>query len=287
MPVYLRGDYKTPGEVVPRGVLQVIAGKHGGAIGERTEGSGRLELARWIADAENPLTARVMANRVWQRHFGYGLVRTPSNFGALGERPTHPELLDWLAARFVEGGWSLKALQREMVLSATYRQESDVAVSVELDPENRLFARFPRRRLTAEEIHDGMLFVGGRLKLGETRGVQARAVYTHTGHLKPWRFGQIFDSPPTGTMLASRDESAVAPQALFLMNDAAVIGAARGLAGGGGEVRERVAAAYLALYAREATAEELRRAEAYLGRVEKPWTFFQVLLCSNEFLYVE
>ncbi|MDG2125002.1 MAG: DUF1553 domain-containing protein, partial [Verrucomicrobiales bacterium] len=102
-----------------------------------------------------------------------------------------------------------------------------------------------------------------------------------------WRFGQIFDSPPTGTMLASRDESAVAPQALFLMNDAAVIGSARGLAGGGGEVRERVAAAYLTLYAREATAEELRRAEAYLGRVEKPWTFFQVLLCSNEFLYVE
>ena len=229
MPIYLRGDYRAPGKVVPRGVLSVIAGKHAQPISERTKQSGRLELAKWIADPQNPLTARVMVNRVWQHHFGEGIVRTPNNFGALGQRPTHPELLDWLAKRFIDSNWSLKKLHREILLSATYRQHSNAPSSVTADPENKLFGRFNRRRLEAEEVHDALLFVSGRLKTYETQGNEARAVYTHTGHLKPWRFGQIFDAPATGTILAKRNESTSAPQSLFMLNDAAVINAAHGL----------------------------------------------------------
>ena len=116
----MRGNPETPGAKVPRRFLAVL----GGDRGAFRQGSGRLELARAIASPDNPLTARVMVNRVWQHHFGRGLVGTPSNFGALGERPSHPELLDWLARRFVAAGWSLKALHREILLSATYQQSS-------------------------------------------------------------------------------------------------------------------------------------------------------------------
>ena len=284
MAIYVRGNYKELGEVVPRRVLQVIAGDHAQPIGERTEQSGRLELARWIADPKNPLTARVMVNRVWQQHFGHGLVRTASNFGALGERPTHPDLLDWLAARFVEDGWSLKKLHRQIVLSATYRQCSNVVVSLETDPKNRLFARYDRRRLSAEQIHDSLLFVSGRLQIDTTRGDDARAIFTHTGHLKPWRFGQVFDAPPTGTMLARRDESTTAPQALYLLNDRAVVDSARGLERLFGD---DITAVFLAIFGRKPSAEETRWSSDYLETTPKPWTLYHVLLCSNEFLYVE
>lgn len=211
MPIYKRGNPASLGEVVPRGVLQVIAGSHSQPISERTKASGRMELAQWIGDHSNPLTARVMVNRLWQGHFGHGIVRTPSNFGALGERPSHPTLLDWLAAELTENGWSLKNLHRQMVLSATYRQQSNTAVSSENDPENYLFSRYERRRLTAEQIHDSLLYVSGRLRFDTQRGETARAVFIHTGQLKPWRFGQVFDAPPTGTMLTTRNQSTTAP----------------------------------------------------------------------------
>ena len=291
MPIYLRGDYRTPGKVVPRGVLSVIAGKHAKPIGERTKQSGRLELAKWIADPENPLTARVMANRVWQHHLGQAIVRTPNNFGALGQAPTHPELLDWLAKRFIDSGWSLKKLHRDIVLSATYRQESNVPESVAADPENKLFGRFDRRRLTAEEVHDSLLFVSDRLKPTKRNGHEARAVYTHTGHLKPWRFGQLFDSPATGTIMAKRDQSTSAPQSLFMLNDSAAINAARGLAGAVGNRHKtdqaRLNAIYQTLYTRPPTADETKWAMAYLKQTYKPWTLYHVLLCANEFLHVE
>ena len=288
MPIYKRGNPASLGEVVPRGVLQVIAGNHSQSIGERTKASGRMELAQWIGDPSNPLTARVMVNRLWQGHFGHGIVRTPSNFGALGERPSHPALLDWLAAEFTESGWSLKKLHRQMVLSATYRQQSNAAVSSEKDPENYLFARYERRRLTAEQVHDSLLYVSGRLRVDTQLGETARAVFTHTGQLKPWRFGQVFDAPPTGTMLATRNESTSAPQALYLLNDPAAIAAARGL----GEISanseiERIAWVYLAVYGRPCTALEKEKAIAYLKTIDKPWIFYQALLCSNEFLHIE
>ena len=291
MPVYLRGDYRTPGKIVPRGVLTVIAGKHAQPIGERTKQSGRLELTKWIIDPENPLTARVMVNRIWQHHFGQGIVRTPNNFGALGQRPTHPELLDWLACRFIDGSWSIKKLHREILLSATYRQHSNAPSSVAADPENKLFGRFNRRRMEAEELHDALLFVSGRLKMYETKGNEARAVYMHTGHLKPWRFGQIFDSPATGTILAKRNESTSAPQSLFMLNDAAVINAARGLESAlnsnGNSNVAKLNSAYHALYSRSPSDNEVKWCLAYLRHTDKPWTLYHVLLCANEFLHIE
>src|SRR5207302_5238186 len=124
------------------------------------------ELAEWLSNPEHPLTARVMVNRIWQWHFGEGLVRTPDNFGSMGDRPSHPELLDYLAKRFVESGWSVKAMHRLIVMSNTYRMSSLAGeAAVGTDPENRLFSRFPRRRLSVEEMRDGMLSIDGSIDL--------------------------------------------------------------------------------------------------------------------------
>src|SRR5262249_46519665 len=151
------------GELVPRAMPVFFAGQSQPAI---AQGSGRRELGAWVASKDNPLTARVIVNRVWQWHFGEGLVRTPNNFGLNSEPPTHPELLDWLAARFVEDGWSLKKLHRRILLSAAYQRASSVAAErATHDPENRWLARFSARRLEAEAIRDAMLFVSGQLDL--------------------------------------------------------------------------------------------------------------------------
>src|SRR5262249_19809291 len=129
-----------------------------------TRGSGRRELAGWIARPDNPMTARVMVNRIWQHHFGAGITHTPSNFGKLGDPPSHPQLLDWLADRFVRDGWSIKRLHRRLLLSAAYQQSSVVdPEALHRDPENRWFGRMTPRRLEAEAIRDTMLFVAGRL----------------------------------------------------------------------------------------------------------------------------
>ena len=123
-----------------------------------------MELARWIASPENPLTARVMVNRIWQHHFGEGLVRTPNNFGKLGTPPTHPQLLDYLANEFVKGGWSVKEMHRRIMLSATYQQSSRAEpAAMEADQENELFGRMNRRRLESEAIRDSLLWAGGTL----------------------------------------------------------------------------------------------------------------------------
>ena len=160
MPVLIRGNADTPGAKVPRRFLTVL----GGDRSPFQHGSGRLELARAIASPDNPLTARVMVNRIWQHHFGRGLVATSSNFGTLGERPSHPELLDWLAHRFVASGWSLKALHREIMLSAAYQQSSRFdSQGFAKDPGNALLWRMNRRRLDVEAWRDAMLAVAGRL----------------------------------------------------------------------------------------------------------------------------
>jgi hypothetical protein len=161
--IYVRGDYNSPGGDAPKGFPVILAGFEQPRI-ER--GSGRLELAEWLARPDNPLTARVFANRVWYWHFGEGIVRTPDNFGKMGDRPTHPELLDYLARRFVEGGWSVKKLHRLILLSSAYQmgsQPADEAVAADL--ENQLFSRFPRRRLSVEEMRDGMLSLDGAIDL--------------------------------------------------------------------------------------------------------------------------
>ncbi|OYW13281.1 MAG: hypothetical protein B7Z55_17115, partial [Planctomycetales bacterium 12-60-4] len=164
VPVHIRGSHLKLGDVVPRHVPTVM---HGPAAPKfTTQASGRLELAHWLVDPQHPLTARVIVNRVWRWHFGRGLVPSPDNFGLLGDAPTHPELLDWLVHRFIESGWSLKSLHREILLSNTYRQSSHPdARTVELDLENRLWSRFPIRRLEAEELRDALLAVSGQLDL--------------------------------------------------------------------------------------------------------------------------
>ena len=157
--VAIRGDNKTLGEVAPRRFLQVLCD------GEPTpfrEGSGRVQLAEAIASEANPLTARVMVNRIWQYHFGKGIVRTPSNFGRMGERPTHPELLDYLAADFMAGGWSVKRLHRKILLSSTYGMAA--ASNPDSDPDNKLLSHFDlKHRLDMETLRDSVLAVSGKL----------------------------------------------------------------------------------------------------------------------------
>jgi len=245
--VLLRGNYRTPGAETPRRFLQIIAGS--GHPPLQTKGSGRLELARWIASAEHPLTARVMVNRIWQHHFGRGLVATSDNFGRLGEPPSHPELLDWLARRFIESGWSMKAMHRLMLLSSTYQQSCvENATAQQIDPENRLWWRMPRRRLSAEEIRDAMLAVSGMLDAtmggtlfteGYQPGDESRKLYVvdisskdpfppfqsprRSIYLPVLRNARpeslkLFDVANEHAPTAVRGETTVAPQALFLLN---------------------------------------------------------------------
>ena len=172
--VNIRGSHRNLGQEVPRRFLQIIAGEDHPPI--KTRQSGRLELARWIASKKHPLTARVMVNRIWQGHFGTGLVATSDNFGASGQRPSHPDLLDWLASRFVESGWSIKAMHRLILNSATYQQSSSAKSRIQgpefasgnpqtVDPDNRLLWRMSPRRLEAEEIRDAILAANGQLDL--------------------------------------------------------------------------------------------------------------------------
>ena len=166
-PIYQRGEIDKPGELVPRGVVQVVTT----SIPEIRQGSGRLELADWLASPENPLTARVMVNRIWLHLFGRGLVPTPDNFGAAGQPPSHPELLDHLAVTFMENGWSVKTLIRQLVLSRAYQLDSRFdARASEADPDNVLVWRMSKRRLEAEAVRDAMLAVSGQLDLAKPKG---------------------------------------------------------------------------------------------------------------------
>ena len=223
MPVLVRGNPDTPGVKVPRRFLAVL----GGQRYPFQHGSGRLELAHAIASAENPLTARVMVNRIWQHHFGRGLVATSSNFGTLGERPTHPELLDWLAHRFIASGWSLKPLHREIMLSAVYQQSSrDDSTGFAKDPGNALLWRMNRRRLDIEAWRDALLATAGRLdsKLGgpsaslDAPGNQRRTVYAAVSrHDLAWML-RLFDFPDPNITSDRRVETTIPLQQLFVLN---------------------------------------------------------------------
>ncbi len=184
--VFIRGNVKRLGMTVARGIPQVFI-----ASGARpvpiSQGSGRRELADWIASTNNPLTARVMVNRIWLQHFGEGLVRTPNDFGERGDRPANPALLDWLAARFVESGWSVKAMHRMILRSSAYQETSHTTADLlARDPENRLLGRTNRRRLDAEAIRDSLLAVAGRLDVTmkgmpfAQLGVPRRTLYLQT-----------------------------------------------------------------------------------------------------------
>jgi hypothetical protein len=302
-PIFLRGNPGRLGKVVSRGVPSVLIGD-GQAPVRIKEGSGRRELAEWLVRPENPLTARVMVNRIWQHHFGAGLVRTANDFGERGERPTHPELLDWLAARFVESGWSVKAMHRLIMLSSAYEQSSQVDSLVhERDPENRLFGRMIRRRLDAEAIRDSLIAVAGRLDA--TMGgasfadlaIPRRTIYlqsVRTGATSA-DFGRLFDRADPGSIVAERGESVVAPQALFFLNDPFVSAAAQSLADRvvreePGSPEKRIGRLYELALARLPARDELELGLQILnakGRTDAWGRYCHLVLCQNEFVYTD
>jgi cytochrome c553 len=287
--VQLHGDVEQHGPVVRRGVPKFLEG--GRPVTVPAGSSGRLELTRWIVRPDNPLTARVLVNRVWQHHFGRGLVTTPSNFGTRGEPPTHPNLLDWLTARFVEGGWSIKALHRLILLSKTYQLASaDDDAGLAIDPGNRWYWRHDRRRLDAEAIRDALLTVAGNLDLTrpgphpfppierwgwtqhnpfkEVYPTRHRSVYLMTQRFQRHPFLALFDGPDTNTSTDQRTASTVPLQALFLMNDPFVTeqaeGFARRLLGASADPARRIDLAHRWALARPATWEEEVRGVHYV-----------------------
>jgi hypothetical protein len=341
--VQARGNYSTPGVEAAPLFLRILAGEDQPPFvplkpnptdklevdkiryGQIRERSGRMELANWIASPSNPLTARVMVNRVWQHHFGEGIVRTPDNFGKLGDRPSHPELLDWLAVQFVQNGWSLKKLHRLILLSNAYQQgTAHDPRAATADPDNRLLWRFHRRRLEAEAIRDGMLSVSGNLdrtmggsllsngnfeyvnnehSRGEVRYHNARrSVYLPVIRNNVYDFFQTFDFPEPHVPNGKRAVTVVAPQALYLMNNPFVAEQAAAFAGLllklPGTDEDRVNAAYLRAFARPASVAEVARAVRFLREYEAAlpegetrrataWqAWCHVLFASSEFLYV-
>jgi hypothetical protein len=229
VPVHIRGSYTRLGECVPRRLPEFFAGKNQPPI---CHGSGRLELARWVSSPDNPLTARVLVNRVWQAHFGEGLVGTPNNFGKLGDRPTHPELLDWLANEFIRSGWSIKAMHRLMMNSAVYQRASSLPADqaaqallvLKRDPDNQRLARYIPRRLEAECVRDAMLAASGRLDLrsggpaGPNFDGRRRSLYVQTPRWTRAYFSTLFDAADPDQTIGKRNVTAVAPQAMFFLN---------------------------------------------------------------------
>ncbi|GAB5559790.1 MAG: PSD1 and planctomycete cytochrome C domain-containing protein [Synoicihabitans sp.] len=237
-PVLLRGEAGNRGDMVPRRFLEVLSDADRPKYDRKS--SGRLELAQAIADPTNPLTARVLVNRVWQQHFGEGFVPTPDDLGNMSALPSHPKLLDYLAAEFVENGWSIKNLHRQILLSATYQQSSEANEAyAEIDPDNHLLWRANLRRLDIEEVHDSMLAMAGMLDtsqiggkpvhIGSAEFAQRRAVYTWIDRQNPAELFTQFDFPNPDIASGRRYETIVPQQSLFLMNSPLVIETARAL----------------------------------------------------------
>jgi hypothetical protein len=281
--VLVRGDFRTRGERVERGVPASLPPLPAGAP------NNRLGLAQWLVDPSHPLVARVTVNRYWQQYFGTGIVKTSDDFGSRGQWPTHPDLLDWLAAEFIASGWDVKAVQRMIVTSATYRQSAKVdATLLERDPENRLLARGPRFRLDAEMIRDNALAVSGLLddKLGgpsispyqpaglwdeltagdryvqsKGRDLYRRGLYVYWKRSIPYPPLQTFDAPNREVCTDSRPRTNTPLQALVLLNDPVYLEAARVLAerivrDGGSDVPARVAFAFKLCTARDPSERE-------------------------------
>ncbi len=302
MKVHLRGNPQTLGEEAPRRFVEVLDPE----CRPFRKGSGRLELAEAIASKDNPLTARVLVNRVWRHHFGSGIVRTPSNFGALGERPTHPELLDHLATRFVASGWSLKKLHREMMLSSAYQLGSAFrAENHAADPENRLLWRMNRRRLEVEAWRDAMLAAAGTLDrtLGGPASSLAdpnnrrRTLYGSVSRHDLDNLLRLFDFPDPNITSGERSVTTVPLQQLFVLNSEFMARNARALVArlttAGDTDTDRIRRAFATLYARPPTAEELRLGLDFLSggpgaeKLTRWEQYAQVLLGANEFLYVD
>jgi hypothetical protein len=288
--VQLRGEPRQLGDTVPRRYLEIFGGD---PILPGDSGSGRASLATWLTRDESPLTARVAVNRIWQSHFGEGLVRTENDFGARGARPTHPDLLDALASRFVANGWSAKALHREIVLSRTYRMSSVAAPEViEADASNSLLARFPRRRLEAEAIRDALLSISGELDRTtsgphpfpavDTWGFtqhnpfsadydsKRRSIYLMTQRLRRHPFLALFDGADTNASTPQRDTTTVPTQALFFLNDpfvhASAEGASRRWIAEASDPKTRLDLVFEAALGRPPSSEERAESVEFLDR---------------------
>ncbi len=317
--IMIRGDVNRSGPVVPRRFLTVLCS----AEPERFHsGSGRMELARMIASDKNPLTARVIVNRVWGRLMGQPLVGTPSNFGQLGERPSHPELLDDLSVRFMDNGWSLKWLCREIVMSATYRQSSgetqrdgpsqtaqepagsersgSTPAGVQVDPANRLLWRMNRKRLTVEQWRDGVLAATGRLD-GAVGGssvdpsdpdTRRRTFYSQSSRLKLLPMLALFDYPDPNAHSAQRTKTTTPSQKLFLLNSPFMVEQAKQLAirleSESEEVSQQVEQAYQLLFSRAPSDRERLMGIDFIGvdaaRLEE---YVHALMVTNEMLFVD
>jgi mono/diheme cytochrome c family protein len=318
--VFLRGNPDKPGPEVPRQFLEVLAGRGRQPF---RHGSGRLELAQAIASKDNPLTARVMVNRIWQHHFGAALVHTPSDFGLRGEPPTHPQLLDYLAWRFMEDGWSVKRLHRLIMLSRVYQQSSIEdpryrQKNREADADNRLLWKFNRQRLDWEALRDALLAVSG--KLDSTMGGRPvnvvgkpysprRTVYAFIDRMNLPGLMRTFDFPNPDLTSPRRFTTTVPQQALFLMNNPFLLEQCRRLAqrtSGTRKPAERIQQLYRLIYGRAPTTGERVSAEEFLSEVRPtdttggkpsagsrepaltPWEqYIQVLLLANEFVFID
>lgn len=315
--VFVRGNPDAKGDLVAKRFPTVIAGVHDRSI---EKGSGRLEMADWLADPRNPLTARVMVNRIWQWHFGEGLVRTPNNFGKLGAIPTHPEMLDWLAQKFIDSGWSIKAMHRLILDSNTYRMSVNASErALEQDAENRMLTRFSPRRLTVEEIRDSLLALDGSMdwtmggKMMEGEGTdkefadarkslnpdssKRRLVYLPLRRSNLPSMLNLFDFGDATTSNEGRTQTNVAPQALFMMNSLFVAERAQTIAAALLSDRRlddagRVQSAYRKIVNRAPAGTFVDDALRYVrgfpgGQSEAAWTsLIRTMIASNEFLYV-
>lgn len=286
--VQRRGDPQNPGDEVPRGFLQALGGQK---LPADFSASGRLQLAEWMTDPKNPLTPRVMVNRIWQQHFGKGIVSTPSDFGRRGKPPTHPDLLDYLAVRFVKSGWSIKAMHRLIMLSRTYQLASDGRPeNGQVDPGNDLLWKFQRRRLDAESLRDAMLAISGELdpSMGGPHpfphestwaftqhqpftavyDTRRRSVYMMVQRFQRHPYLSLFDGADPNLSTEERLVSTTPVQALFMMNSPFVHEQSERFAARlirtHPNTRNRIDRAYRVILSRPPTPEELRRSEAYL-----------------------
>ena len=309
LPIHIRGSHLNLGKKIAREFPEVMRRSDVRPIFPRHQ-SGRLELAHWMSSTRHPLTARVYVNRVWRWHFGEGLVRTTENFGVLGDRPSHPELLDWLTHWFMESGWSTKSLNRLILSSNTYQMSSlsaDETLGLKVDPDNRLLWKYRIQRLEPEQIRDSILAVSGRLDAkmsGKTVPLRNRQfVFNHTS-VDHTRYDSLrravylpvirnnlytmfeqFDFPDPTMPTGNRSETVVAPQALLLMNSDLVLDSADALAQGLLETSasdlSRIEMAYQRVLGRSPNAHESRRALDFVEQVMQTLPSRTVLLTKT------
>ncbi len=307
-----RGEYSQPREQVQAGFPAVF-----NAPGLPSSATRRADLAEWLVSPAHPLTARVMVNRIWQHHFGHGLVATPSDFGTRGEKPTHPELLDWLAAQFISRGWSIKQMHRLMLASETYQQISEVSDSDEhgvgVDPDNHLYWRMNRPRLEGEVIRDTLLAISGQLNedfggpgvyppipadvfkganwdaAKDPRQFNRRSIYIFARRNLRFPFLEVFDAPDSNLSCPVREQSTSAPQSLMLLNSDEVMTAANAAANRlrleAGTTDEQIALLYRLALSRRPTPSELELAREFL-RQSPLSELCRVMFNLNEFVYV-